>query len=241
MCLLSTRVAKAPTIHVVNDSRLPDRDVTRMVAACHTQMRRDVAPAHWLAPSPVVARDNPPADGRVITITDRLTESALGWHTEAAGDRVLGVVGVEEVEEAGGGVLTGDLSVSSVLSHEVAEMMVNAHVSGWCDTGSGYLVAREVADPVQAHSYEIKGVAVSNFVNHDYFSPIHVEGDRYDHLGVLSEPFSLAPGGYYLRLAGGQVTPVHAERRSGPHEAYRRVKTRHSLARPARLTQGRPA
>lgn len=240
MCRRRVKVAKAPTIHVVNRSPLSDRDVTRMAAACHTQMRRDVAPAHWLAPSPVVAGE-PPTHGRVVTIVERLTESALGWHTEAAGDRVLGVVGLEEVEEAGGGVLTGDLSVSSVLSHEVAETMVNSHVSGWCDTGQGFLIAREVADPVQANAYPIKGVSVSNFVTHDYFSPVHVPGDRYDFLGLLAEPFTLASGGYYLKLAAGRVDPVFAEQRSGPHEAYQRAKARHSLARPTRLTEGRPA
>ena len=64
--------------------------------------------------------------------------------------------------------------------------------------GDRRLWSREVCDPVQENTYAIEAggmhVAVSNFVLPAYFNP--AAPGPYDHLGVLSKPFTLAKGGY---------------------------------------------
>ena len=71
---------------------------------------------------------------------------------------------------------------------------------GYSFNGARLMWAREVCDPVQANTYRIvaKGlrVPVSNFVLPAFFNP-WADGP-YDHLGVLTEPFSIAKGGYAI-------------------------------------------
>lgn len=229
-----------PPIHLVRHTGLiTDDQVARIAAACDTQLIRDVAPAHHIAPCRVLAtasRDVP-RGARTIRLIDDAGEDSFGWHTELTGDVVIGVVGVRTVLEHTGTVLDGPLSVSSVTSHEVVEMAVNAHVSMWADTGLGYLVAAEIADPVQSDSYEIGGVSLSNFVTGEWFSPINTPGDRFDHLGSLTEPFSINNGGYVLRLRGGEVTPVFGA--DFPDWVW--AMKQRDASRTARLTVGRPS
>lgn len=229
-----------PPIHLVRHTPLISLDeMDRIAHACDVQLVRDVAPAHHIAPCRVLHThpDDVPAGARTIRMIDDAGEDSLGWHTELSGDRVIGVVGVRTVLDHAGSMLTGPLSVSAVTSHEVVELAYNSHVSMWSDTGQGYLVAAELADPVQSDSYEIDGVAMSNFVRHDWFSPIATPGDRYDHLGSLTEPFSINNGGYVLRLQGGEVTPVFGADFPGWVWAMKQ----RDASRTARLTVGRPS
>lgn len=53
---------------------------------------------------------------------------------------------------------------------------------------------QEVCDPVEADSYSINGVAISDFVTPAWFN-LGI-GSRYDFLGLTQQPFWLRPGGY---------------------------------------------
>jgi hypothetical protein len=59
----------------------------------------------------------------------------------------------------------------------------------------GRLYAYETADPVEEQTYQIDGVAVSNFVTPHWFDPA-AHGVPLDYLGRLKHPFQLAKGGY---------------------------------------------
>ena len=77
-------------------------------------------------------------------------------------------------------------------------MLSDPAANEYCFDGRRTLWSREVCDAVQADVYRIvaggRRVAVSNFVLPAFFNPW--SAGPYDHLGVLTEPFSIARGGY---------------------------------------------
>lgn len=220
--------------------RITDRDARAMVKAIDTQVRRDFTKPHGLINRRVryTTPDKLTATDWVITLVDDAGQDALGWHTEDTGDIVYGVVGVNPVLDHDGRVLEGPLSVASVLSHEVLELLLNPSISLWADTGAGYLVAREAADAVQSDWYEIDGVSVSNFLLPDWFSPAVSPDDRYDHMGLCRAPFEVRPGGYTLKCQGGRITEVYGE--TPPPEWLMERKRHRATARTHRLTHSQP-
>ncbi|MFA7264843.1 MAG: hypothetical protein WC054_00785 [Candidatus Nanopelagicales bacterium] len=220
---------------------MTDNDVARMARACHTQVQAHLAPAYRLLPSPVMVL-NPgqkPGKGdwvlRLVSVSDE--SNALGYHTELEGDVITGIVGVGTVLDAGSKILTGKLSVSTIVSHEVCEMLVNPSCSGWSDSGKGWLVATEVCDPVQSDFYTIDGVSVSNFVLPDFFSPVVSRGDKFDYMGKLRKPFQIAKGGYVLNYEGGKINTYFGA--TPPPEWLMKMKDREA-ARTRRLKDHRP-
>lgn len=56
----------------------------------------------------------------------------------------------------------------------------------------------EVCDPVEADSYRINGVEISDFVGPAWFND--GVGQRYDFMGLAKQPFWIRPGGYAQML-----------------------------------------
>lgn len=160
--------------------------------------------------------------------------NALGYHTEDPGGKIYGRVFVEPVLQNGGALLTSALSVSSVLSHEVAEFFVDRHCELWADRGDGTMVAYEVADPVENDFYTVHPVInnvivpvnVSNFVLDAWFDvQATAPGTRYDWMKTTTKPLQMTKGGYgvILHTATGKVTQIF-----GSVEA----ETRHNAIKP---------
>ena len=135
----------------------------------------------------------------------------LGYHTEDPGGRPYGRVFARPVLTAvGGSVLSGGLSVASVLSHEVVEFFIDIGCNLWADRGDGTYVAYEACDPVEEDSYPVQvadstgaevTVSVSNFALAAWFDPMAtVPGTQYDWLKKLVAPLQVAPGGYVVVL-----------------------------------------
>jgi hypothetical protein len=59
--------------------------------------------------------------------------------------------------------------VSTTLSHEVVETFWTLTSNMWITPASGYSVPYEACDPVEGDSYEIDGVAVSDFVGPGWY------------------------------------------------------------------------
>lgn len=197
------------TIYVRNRSTLvTDADVQKMTAACGKQIAQHVAPAHFVSPAPVLYLDKkaplPTTQARIIDVLDVCDDpQALGYHTEDGRDHIWGVVGTKAVLDQGAKPLTGDYAVSTILSHEVAEMFMDPFCSLWAQRDERTCIAFEVGDPVQSDWYLIDGVAVSNFVTGAYFNPMAASTDRFDYLGKLRAPFTLSRGGYWVQMKAG--------------------------------------
>lgn len=192
--------------------RVPWGDLDRMRTAIQYQLRADFAPAWsrvpvklWTGPK-MAEREYP-----VITVVDRIDEpDALAYHTEIGG-RVVGVVGVQAVLDAGGSLYgPGPASVSAALSHEILEASVDPFCGGWEDGLNGLSYAREICDPVQDVTYPIHvdgvDVWVSNFVLPRWFDT-HASGGFCDFLGKTTAPFTRTDGGYFVaRTLHGDAT-----------------------------------
>jgi hypothetical protein len=198
-------------IAILNQSTLvTDADAATMTQAAASQVRFDAAPLWDRAPAAVVFYTDPsavPATARGIAIVDTIEnqpQGVLGFHTEDEGGKLWGVVAAKPELDNGAKVTTGDWSVSSVLSHEVLEMFVDPNCNLWANDGKGSAYSFEVCDPVEAPSYTVNGISVSNFVTPSWFDPLAPGTAQFDKLGLLTAPFSLLKGGYVVYETGGK-------------------------------------
>ena len=198
-------------IAILNQSKLvTDTDAVTMTEAIATQVRMDAAPLWDRAPAAVVFYTDHaavPAAAHGIAIVDTIQDQpkgVLGFHTEDRGGKLWGVVAAQPELDNGGKVTTGDWSVSSVLSHEVLEMYVDPNCNLWANDGKGSAYSFEVCDPVEAPTYTVSGVSVSNFVTPAWFDPLAPATAQFDKLGQLKTPFSILKGGYVVYESAGK-------------------------------------
>lgn len=199
-------------IAIVNQSSLvSNADAATMTQAIASQIKLDVAPVWDRAPAAVVfytdATAIPPA-AHVITITDTIQDQpagVLGYHTEDQGGKLWGIVAAKPELDNGGKVTVGNWSVSSVLSHEVLEMFIDPNCNLWSNDGKGSIFTLEACDPVEAPSYVVNGVSVSNFVTRAWFDPLASPTEKFDHLGLLTAPFGILKGGYVVYATAGKA------------------------------------
>jgi hypothetical protein len=142
---------------------------------------------------------------------DSTQAGALGYHSED-NDLIDAFIFAKPVLDNKGVVLhdptnNQNVSVASVLSHEVCEMFGDPFANFWADgpalaQGSSY--ALELCDAVEGDSYDIKLtcgdlVSVSNFILPQWFNAQGTAKDApFDYLGKLSKPFTMTPGGYMI-------------------------------------------
>ncbi len=197
-------------IAILNQSKLvTDSEAETITHAVAQQVRLDAAPLWDRAPAAVVfykdtASVPPAAHGIAIvdTIKDE-PEGVLGFHTEDRGGKLWGTVAAKPELDNGGTVTKGDWSVSSVVSHEVLEMFIDPNCNLWANNGKGASYSFEVCDPVEAPTYDVSGVSVSNFVTPAWFDPMTAKSAQLDKLGLLKQPFSLLKGGYVVYASAG--------------------------------------
>ena len=198
-------------IAILNQSTLvSDTDAASMTEAVAAQVRYDAAPLWDRAPAAVVFYTDPsavPAAAHGIAIVDTIQDQpqgVLGFHTEDQGGKLWGVVAAQPELDNGAKVTTGDWSVSSVLSHEVLEMFIDPNCNLWANDGNGSAYSFEVCDPVEAPSYAVKGVSVSNFVTPSWFDPLAPATAQFDKLDQLHAAFSILKGGYVVYESAGK-------------------------------------
>jgi hypothetical protein len=202
-------------IAVVNHSTLVDNHgASLMTRACARQLKLHVCPQWDLAPSSLIFYYDethiPPGSHVIAIMDDSDQQGVLGWHTEDANENIYGRVFARPSLDSGATVLTGDWSVSSVLSHEVAEMVGDPSCNLTADNGQGRMYARELSDAVEGPIYgidvktfgRVDSVSVANFVLPDYFDPQST--GPFDYLGFLTAPFTRLETGYVAYIEDGQ-------------------------------------
>jgi hypothetical protein len=148
---------------------------------------------------------------------------------------IYGRVFARPILENNGGILLDDhLSVSSILSHEVIETVIDPHINLWANKGNGVAYALEACDPVESDVYSIQvphlgQVTVSNFVTPRWFSPQAIN-DKFDWMGKTGNAFEVTKGGYVVYSDHGTV---HAQA-GADHPKWRKDTKRADTARSAR-------
>ncbi len=148
-----------------------------------------------------------PAVDILFHIKDSIPEApdALAYHTTDQHGRPVLVLGWETIKSNGGTLHTGPNSLSGAMSHEILEATINPYVNGWYDHPDGVREqCAEVCDPVQGNSYEIGGIAVSDFVGPRYFDSSPNAPGPYSRGGTVS-PFEIDRNGYGVYRTGGQT------------------------------------
>lgn len=228
------------TVALVNLSTLvADDDVDLLATAVTTQLRRDWAPA-WDRRSVHVRRFTSEARAAKtsylgVILDDADVANALGYHDETPEGRQYFRVFAKPIIAAGGGVLSGLYSVSATVSHEVLELLGDPACQTWADDGTGNEYAFELGDPVESDSYDVDGIAVSNFVYPAWFDPQAPPTAQVDHLRRIAHPFQMSAGGYVIVRSAGAIS----ERFGREVPQWRRAAKRHPAARTTRRLRER--
>ena len=206
---------KMRTLCLLNESTREDvtKPVLESIAhAVYRQLAEHYAP-FWEASPPdafVVAmrKEDVPKGASVISVIDDPdVAGAYGYHYTTDDGDPLARVFTKPILDNGGTLTKGATSLSQTISHEVLEMAGDPYASFWADMGDGRTEeSLELCDRVEGDSYEIDGIAVSNFLGPRAFR----DGPGpYDWLGKLKSPWDLTPGGYAIRRTGGPAGRVH--------------------------------
>src|SRR5205823_5839900 len=100
--------------------------------------------------------------------------------------------------------------VSVSASHELVEMLVDPAIN-MMTTGPDpkTIYAYEMADPVEALSFNVNGIQMSDFIYPAYFENFHKPGSvQFDHLNKVKKPFQILSGGYQIIFKSGKWSQV---------------------------------
>ena len=177
-------------------SEIGFEELRRTVAAIQTQVSRDLRP-HWAVDATLLAVPNQasvPAGAWVVELKNDIGQDLYGYHSVTAAGVPFAVLRYQS-------------NWTRTLSHETCEMLVDPYADrlmngeyfnqtpdGDINNDVQYLV--EVADPSQNFGYEIDGVRVSDFFLPSYYDLYKTPNKRYSFTGAITEPLSLAVGGY---------------------------------------------
>ena len=169
-----------------------------------------------------------PSDWQLVYFDTADQAGALGYHELTRDGQPVAKIFVETT-------LAVKELVSVTACHELFEMVIDPIANLWAQAKDGTEYAYEMCDPVEEDTFLVDGIAMSNFLHPAWFEPFdHPPGTKFDHLGVLKEPFSMAKGGYVIVKKRGKVSEVFGsaakakrfaqENRRGHRSEYRKPK-----------------
>jgi hypothetical protein len=220
-------------IAILNKSTIvSNSDIQLMCRAIQTQLTLHLLPAWNLKDVTVklyASESKIPGHAWVVTmLDDSPIAGAAGYHSEDH-DKIDAFVFCKTILSNGGAVLFDEsnpqnITVSSVLSHEICEMVGDRFANFWADgpllpQGSEY--ALEFCDPVESDSYMINvksatgdvKVSVSNFIFPSWFNSQATTALNlpFDYLAKLTRPFSMSAGGYMIVRKSGIISQIFGE------------------------------
>jgi len=200
---------------VINESKtMPEASVQPAVRACAAQLKLHVAPAWDMVPASIVYyadKRQIPAGADILTILDSADQAGLlGYHRVTPDGKPYSRVFVNPIMNHGGEFLTGSISVSAVMSHEVCEWFVDRFLNLWADGPKG-AYAVEICDPVDEDFYTLDRVSVSNFVFKRFFDSLAPAGTQLDYMKKVHKPFTPTAGGQIQVRSSGKVDTIGGE------------------------------
>jgi hypothetical protein len=133
----------------------------------------------------------PKADEWILGLFAKADQpGALGYHDETPqGMPIIKIFPMLDKEEGSPWSVTA--------SHEVCEALQDPNLAKCSMAPDGRIWAYEVSDAVEADTYLIDGVAMSNFCLPLYFEPSkNLHGVKLDYMGLIKTPYEIRDGGY---------------------------------------------
>ena len=193
-----------PTIACFNNATEPlGVDFDALIAAMQEYVDLHVAPV-WGTPAKLVkTKGMQPGAWAMVFLDNADQKGALAYHDLTPDGFPISKVFVKTTLD------NGDL-VSLSASHELVEMLVdpaiNLMTSG---PDTKVLYAYESADPVEALSFDVKGIPMSDFVYPAYFEVFRKPNSaQFDHMNKVSKPFQVLKGGYIQIFKNGKYVEV---------------------------------
>ena len=195
---------QVPTIACFNKATVPlGSRLDTLVGAMQRFVDQQFAPV-WGTPARLV-----PTTGfqkkawALVFLDDADAANALAYHELTPDGLPISKVFVRTI-------LGARESVSVSATHELVEMLVDPAInllSTGPDPKTTY--AYETADPVEALSFKVDGVAMTDFVYPAYFEVFRKpRSARFDHLNKVTRPFQVLAGGYQIVFRNGKWSDV---------------------------------
>jgi hypothetical protein len=225
-----------PSIAVFNRAKTPlNVDLGALTAAMQIYVDECVAPV-WGTPAKLVKTNGFKKNHWAMVFLDVAdAPGALAYHDLTPDGLPLAKVFVKTT-------LQNHALVSVSASHELVEMLVDPAIN-LLTTGpqAKTVYAYESADPVEALSFKLNSIPLSDFVYPSYFEIFHKPGSvPFDHLRKVSKPFQILAGGYQIIFKNGKWSEIFGsvaakqrfrqEDRRGHRSEQRKRKTRKRTA-----------
>lgn len=207
------------------DLGAPFDKLTAALQACYDQYFLPV----WGYPVHLYNTDEAkPSDWQLIYFDNADQAGALGYHDLTQDGQPISKIFVKTT-------IDDKQQVSVTACHELFEMAIDPVANLWAQASNGTEYAYEVCDPVEEDTFEVNGIAMSNFVHPAWFEPFkHPPGTKFDHLGLLKAPYAMTKGGYVIIMNKGKVSQKYGskakerqfkeEDRRGHRSEYRKPK-----------------
>ncbi len=203
------KMGLAPTIACFNQATTPlGVDFDDLIAALQVYVDRYVAPV-WGTPAKLVKSEGFLKGAWAIVFLDNADQKdALAYHD-------LTPDGLPESKVFVQTTLDSKELVSVSTSHELVEMLVDP-ATNLMTTGPDpkTIYAYESADPVEALSFDVDGIPMSDFVYPAYFETFHKAGSvQFDQMNKVTKPFQILAGGYQIVFKSGKWSQVYGSKR----------------------------
>jgi len=223
---------EVPTIACFNQAQTPlGVDFDALIAAMQVFVDRHVSPV-WATPAKLVkSRGYLKGAWAMVFLDNADAAGALAYHDLTPDGLPQSKVFVKTT-------LDNHELVSVSASHELVEMLVDPAIN-LMTTGPDpkVIYAYESADPVEALSFRVNRIPMTDFVFPAYFEAFHKPGSaRFDQMKKVRRPFQILSGGYQIIFKNGKWSQVYGsmskqrgfarEDRRGHRSEQRKARTR---------------
>ncbi len=193
-----------PTIACFNKATVDmGVDLHDLISAMQAYVDNYVAPV-WGTPAKLVKSKSFIKNAWAIVFLDDADQpGALAYHDLTPSGLPLSKVFVKTTLQ------NHDL-VSVSASHELVEMLVDPAIN-LMTTGPDpkTIYAYESADPVEALTFDVNRIPMSDFVYPAYFEVFHKAGSvKFDEMNKVRKPFEILSGGYQIIFKNGKWSQV---------------------------------
>jgi hypothetical protein len=196
---------EVPTIACFNKAKTPlGVDFDALIAAMQVFVDQHVAPV-WATPAKLIRSTGFVKGAWAMVFLDNADQpGALAYHDLTPDGLPQSKVFVKTTLD------NKDL-VSVSASHELVEMLVDPAIN-LMTTGPDpkVIYAYESADPVEALSFPVNGIPLTDFVYPAYFEAFHKPGSaQFDQMKKVKKPFQILSGGYQIIFKNGRWSQIY--------------------------------